>query len=268
MSWIVALSLLAACDSGPAPVVEPPPPSAPLALSPAEMQAASQVALVPSPLELQHALNRAGIADSLGWRIKPRAVLPEGADADRVAVRTGVVLADLMLTAGTADAPATSARIGQVRGGLATLGAKDDLLKTLDELDNRVINGAVAADALVKELDELAGTLIPKAEVQLGGRVVPLIRAGSWVEGTNLVAGAMIEAGQYEAATGLLRQPAVVSYFRGYVDTEGSALAPTDTLPKLQAALVTLDGVCQKEQLGEAEVRVIHETTSSVLELL
>lgn len=269
MLWILALIALPACEGEAPPAQQPAvstPPAAALTL--AEMQAASPVALVPSPLELQQALTRAGIADSLAWRVKPRAVLPEGADADRVAVRTGVVLADLLLTAGTADAPATSARIAQVRGGLATLGAKADLLKALDELDNRVKNGAVTPDNLVKELDELAGTMLPRAEAELGGRIVPLIRAGSWVEGTNLVSGALLEAGRTDAATGLLRQPAVVAYFRGYVMSEGANVAPTETLAQLEAALKTLDGVCQKDTLGEAEVKVIHETTTSILELL
>lgn len=267
---------LACGGSEPPPAAPADAPSAPPAealgdLDPSTLagEADKKYALVPSPLETQATLVSAGIeAGLVGLVPADRGFDLAAADADRVAVRTGVVLADLMLTANTADAAATAARIAQVRGGLKTLGAKPDLLGALEELERRVENGAVGGDALVKELDELAGALIPRAEAQLGGRIVPMIRAGSWVEGTNLVSGALVEAGRYEAATELLRQPAVVGYFRGWVSGEGAAVAPTEILPKLEAALVTLDGVCQKERFGEAEVRLILDTTDTILALL
>ena len=59
-------------------------------------------------------------------------------------------------------------------------------------------------DELLKELDELSGALIPELEFNGVKRIVPLIQAGSWLQGSNLVAKA-IEANKPDAANELLK---------------------------------------------------------------
>ena len=54
---------------------------------------AESVALVPSPAEMQKAMEKAGIADNLGKSVVDHAFKVDAPNADVVAVRTGVVLA-------------------------------------------------------------------------------------------------------------------------------------------------------------------------------
>lgn len=266
------LALLAACNGGPAETPDAPDKPAKVEhgdLSPDQLAAADTTALVPSPAEMQRALDRAGLSEALATRVgEPRTVDLADADADRVAIRTGVVLSELVLTAKTASPEQVAVRVGQVRTGLATLGAKEDVLGNLDELSNRVRNGAVAGDELVRELDELSGSLLPRIEGELPERATPLVRAGSWVNGAWLVSGALIDQGRFEYATALLRHPVVVDYFKRYVKTEGEAIAASGVTRQLQDALRVLDEACDKPALEEPDVRAIHEATGQVLRLL
>lgn len=269
---LVSALLLAACTGAEPPPPEappaPPPAVAPLPPLSAEARAgADRGALVPSPRETQLALERAGIAQTLAARVQPRAAVAEGGavDPDRVAVRTGVVLADLLLTAGTAQPPAVVQQLEQVRLGLAQLGAGPDLLGVLERLRAEVENGTLVGQALVIELDELSASRLPALEQQVGARALPLIRAGSWLEGAYLVSGALIDAGRYDAATGLLRHPQVVDHFQ---ELSASTPAPGELAPQLEATLAVLDRTSALPTLGEAEVREIHESTRALLALL
>ena len=109
---LVLLAALTACDSPPpeAPPAPTPPPvveeKAPVGpLSVGELAAAEPVALVPSPLEMQAALKRSGLLGPQGLLVKPRPLKAAGEDHDRLAVRTGVALADLLLIVQTAQTP-------------------------------------------------------------------------------------------------------------------------------------------------------------------
>ena len=97
---------------------------------------------------------------------------------------------------------------------------------------------------------------------------MPLIQAGSWLGGANLVAAAVVEAGSYEKAGDLLKQPAVVGYFQGYVKTEGQDKASGEVIAQLETTLNTLAEICSHETLSEEDVKTIQSSTSSVLDLL
>ena len=187
---------------------------------------------------------------------------------DQVAVRTGVILADLLLTVKGAEKEKLGKHLGDIKQGMAELGAGSDIGATIDDLDARIQNDSVSRDDLVKELDELSGAIIPEIEYEAGERSVPLIQAGSWLEGANLVAAALIESGNFESATTLLKQPAVVSYFQSYVKTEGQDKAPSEVIAQLETTLATLAEICSHETFGEEEVKTIHASTSAVLDLL
>ena len=57
---------------------------------------------------------------------------------------------------------------------------------------------------MLKEFDELSGVLVPELEYEAGDWVVPLIQAGSWLEGAHLVAGAVKSEGKFDEAGKLL----------------------------------------------------------------
>lgn len=271
---VAALTACSGTETPPEPTPEDPPaavdaPPVRAEISPDELKSkAENTALVPSPAEMQKALDAAKIGAQLAQKVPDRTLKMDVPNKDQVAVRTGVILADLLLTVKEADKAKLSAHLKAIKQGMGELGAGDDIGLTIDDLDNRIQNDAVSRDDLVKELDELSGAIIPEIEYEAGDRAVPLIQAGSWLEGANLVAGALIESGNYESATTLLKQPAVVSYFQAYVKTEGQDKAPGEVITQLEATLATLAEVCAHETLTEDDVKAIQTSTSAVLDLL
>ena len=149
------------------------------------------------------------------------------------------------------------------------LGAGDDIQATLKDLSNRIQTDAVSRDELLKEFDELSGVLIPELEFNGQERVVPLIEAGSWLEGANLVATALKSAEKKDAAEKLLRAPTVVDYFLRYVRTEGAEKAPEAVTKKLEESLLTLKAIAEKpEPLTDADLDTVIKVTNDVTVLL
>jgi hypothetical protein len=272
---LFALAALSACTGADQAEELPTPPVAevvkpePAQLSPADLaKAASNIALVPSPAEMQRALEAAGIQAKLGEKVPNRTLKMDVPNKDQVAVRTGVILADLLLTVKTAEKDALAKQLMDIKTGMKQLGAGSDISATVQDIHDRVMNDAVSRDDLVKELDELSGAIIPEIEYEAGPRSVPLIQAGSWLGGANLVAGAVIDAGSYDKAGDLLKQPAVVNYFQGYVKGEGQDKASGEVIAQLETSLNTLAEICTHETLSEEDVKTIQSSTASVLDLL
>jgi len=189
------------------------------------------------------------------------------ANLDRVAVRTGVLVADIVLTVKAAPKEDLVARLQGVQKGMQQLGGGQDIDNTITDLINRIQNDAVSRDELVRDMDELSGVIIPEVQYEAGENAVPLIQAGSWLEGANLVSSAIVAAGTYEAANTLLKQPEVVKYFRQYVKIEGES-APDEVVAKLEQTLGQLEMLTSQENLGEEDVKTIQEQTEAVLALL
>ena len=229
---------------------------------------ALKIALVPSPAEMQKALSNAGLQGQLSDMVKSRDIAMDATNKDQIAVRTGVVLADLVLTVQTASTEEQVARLGRIKEGLASLGAGGDVAATLDELVGKIKSGSGSKDDLLKEFDELSGVLVPEIKYEAGEWVIPLIKAGSWLEGAHLVAGAIKAEGKYEEAAKLLRQPHVIDYFIEYVQREGSEKAPDAVIAKLNETLSTLKEVTSKSVIEEADVNTIHSATAAVLTML
>lgn len=230
--------------------------------------AAENVALVPRPAEMEKALANAGIKSRLGDMVSDRDIATEHTNLDQVAVRTGVVLADLVLTAKEAPKDKTVHKLGKLKQGFAKVGAGDDIQVTIDEMIASINNDALKGTELVQEMDELSGVLVPELETEAGEWVVPLIQAGSWLEGAHLVSGALKAESKYDAADGMLRQPAVVDYFIKYVEREGGDKAPDEVVAKLKETLNTLKEVASKPKLEQADVETIHSATGAVLTML
>lgn len=250
-----------------APDITPPLP--PAAIAVAELQAqAENIALVPSPAEMQKALEKAGVAGGLSALVQERNFKMDAENKDVIAVRTGVLLADAVLTVKDAPKDKLIERLDKVKSGLAALGAGNDLGAVIDELKNKVANDAVSRDELLKELDELHGATVPEIKYEAGERVVPLLQAGSWLEGSNLVSEAILKAGKPEAANSLLRQPQVAGYFLKYVQVEGADKAPVEVIKQLETTLKKLQEIASKPAMTAEDVAEVKSQTSSVLALL
>ena len=246
-----------------APVAITPPPS----LSAQLQEMAIQDHLVPSPGEMQRALSKAGIETSLSALVPVRDLDMTVANKDQVAVRTGVILADMLLTVKTVEATVTAGRLSKIKTGLQELNAGSDLPAEIDSLINRINNGALQGDRLLFELDELSAAVIPEIKYEADW-ILPLLQAGAWLEGANLVSKALKNEGKVEAATNLLVQPQVVNYFIRYVDAEAKEKVDSAVLVQLKKTLDSLKIICDGGTVGDGELDTIQSTTASVLELL
>lgn len=272
--WFVPL-LLTACMGGGTPETpkpepkEEPTPDVPVIDKDELKKSAENVALVPSPVETQRALESSGIDTQLATLIPKHEFDMSVKDVEHAAVRTGVVLADMLLTVKNASKEELVERLEGVRTGMKHLNGGDDIDRTLVDYQESVKAEAINRDELLKDFDELSGAIIPELEFNNNDRVVPLIQAGSWLEGAHLVAKAVKAKGQPSAADGLLKQPNVVAYFAKYVHDEGSKSAPPQVAKRLEESLNTLKGLAEKkEPLNEADIDTVIEATSNVLALL
>lgn len=232
-------------------------------------EGAEYITLVPSPVETQKALEAAGIDKQLADLIVKRDYDLNDKDVDDVAVRTGVVIANMLLTVKTASDEHLIAHLDHIKHGLKLLSGGSDIDATISELVERVKGEAVTRDELLKELDELSGALIPELEFNGVKRIVPLIQAGSWLQGSNLVAKAIKEANKPDAANELLKKPEVVDYFIKYVKTEGKEKAPAAVTDKLETSLETLKGLASKsDSFASEDIDTVISVTDEVLTLL
>ena len=74
--------------------------------------------------------------------VKNRDISMDIENKDQIAVRTGVVLADLVLTVNTATDEEQVARLGRIKAGMAALGAGAEVASTLDELSAKIKSGS------------------------------------------------------------------------------------------------------------------------------
>lgn len=279
MLLLVNAVLLLACSGGESPVSAPPEPAEPKVENPAtepppvDKQALAgaekEASLVPSPTEMQRALTEAGIDKGLSKLVPANQPPQPGDDRDATAVRVGMDLAYTLLTVSDADTPVPVivARLEQVKAGMKALGADKDIGPTIDDLVGRLQSDSLTRAGLLSELDELHGAVLPEIQFEAGERIVPLIQAGSWVAGVNLVATAIVNAQKPEAAK-LLRQPEVAAYFQRYVRTEGANVAPAGVTKQLDATLDAFQKVAGKPELDLSDASAIVKQTSDVLALL
>jgi hypothetical protein len=229
---------------------------------------AIQVSLVPSPAEMQRALTNAGLTSRLSTMVAARDIQMTSTNKDQIAVRSGVLLADLVLSVKTAAPETQVARLAQLKQGFVAMGVGADVVQTLDELSARIASGSGSRDDLVKEFDELSGVMVPKLKFDGGDWMVPLVQAGAWLEGAHLVSGAIIAEGKFEEGGRMLKQPAVVDYFLKYVRGEGRTRAPDVVIDQLEQTLTTLKEIAAKDDLTEEDVKSIHSATGALLNLL
>ena len=230
---------------------------------------ADQVNLVPSPLKMQDELQKAGVASQLSAMVATDRNLSMDIDSlDQIAIRTGVVLADLVLTINTASPEQLQAYLKSLKAGFEKVKAGTDIQLTIDEMIDTVSTEGFDRAALLEEIDALSNVMVPELECEAGEWVVPLIQAGSWLEGAHLVSNAIKTESKFDSADKLLKQPAVVDYFLKYVQREGREKADDQVVAQLESTLLKLKEVANSPKIDQAGVETIFSSTSDVLKLL
>ena len=231
--------------------------------------AVNKAELVPSPVEMEKKLKEAGLQGELGSQIPAgKSMEVVVADHDQTAIRTGVVMADLVLTLKTSDQATILDRLGKMKAGLQKLGAGQDIYATIEDFETKVSDNSINKADLLSEFDDLSQVMVSELEYEAGEWVVPLIQSGTWLEGANLVSKVMIKEGKYDQANTFFRQKEIVEYFISYVDREGKDRAPDKVIGNLVDTLNQLKVIASKPNIEEADVKKIEELSSVVLGLL
>jgi hypothetical protein len=264
------VSLFAAfvgCAEAPPPA-EPAPAPAPAAEPPAPTAAEDWKVLQASPLSLEGQVRSAGVAESLEDLVpKTLPAAPPPEDRDRVALRTGVIFAYTVLGGRSADKAAVVGNVQAMRDGMATIGAGQGLLGTMDKAIEQLKNDTVSRQDFLQQLDDEVASAPSEAGWGPTDSTGPMVQAGAWVAGTNLVAQAVVRKND-PAATKLLRRPEVPAYFLKYLSTAEGAEKAGPTKEKVVEALQKLQQVTQAPELTVADAQTVVDTTGALLALL
>ena len=219
--------------------------------------------------EMQKALTNAGIDVELSSLVQKRTYDLERADQDLAAVRTGVVLADALLTVKTAEKPVLVERMNTVRSGMKRLESGPTIDNTLAELIRVIQVEAASREELVASFRDLSIEIISELEFREREKVVPLIEAGAYLEGANLVARALQQVPDRSSGDDLLKRGTAVNYFIEFVSTEANDKLSRETRSMLIDVLTKLKAVADKEgKLSDDDLAMVVSSTEDVLGFL
>ena len=227
-------------------------------------KASNKIDLVPSPIKMQKMLNEAGIAGSLGSFLPKRSIGMNTKDQEQLAIRCGILTADLTLTVDSADPKMMISQLKILKMGMKKLNTGSDIQGVLDELIFVAGKTPINRKELTQELDELSSVIIPEIKHETDDWIVPLIQAGSWLEGVHLISSALQKKGT-PSGINLLKQPGAAKYFMRYIDREGRQHAPVPIINQLKSTLNKLDAIANKESISIEDINMVQSETAALL---
>ena len=232
-------------------------------------QIADEVEVIPSPLKMREQLSKASINVKLGEYVSKRD-LPDLSmeDKSRVAINTGVLLTDLVLTVETAEAAQLTDILKALKTGFATLQTGNDIQVTLDDLLSTVQGEDLNREALLSELDLLSSVIVPELKSETGAWAVPLIQAGAWLEGVNIISKVVQDEKKYSEGGALFHHPGIAPYFIRYLKQAGDEKFTASIVDQTVEALNKLDSFGKKKTLSEDEVNEVQKITSELISFI
>jgi hypothetical protein len=264
--FLQSLLLLAACSGGTvpevatqAPVVEP---------TPMAEHDAWKV-LSPSPLDLEKEVQDAGLGDALSALVPAgMPAQPPDEEKDRVAFRTGIVFSFVVLSGRKSEKAAFLEGVRSVRSGMATIGTGGGLLAEMDEAIVQVENDTASREDFLTELNAMVETSVPEDGWGPTDTTGPMLQAGAWLAGINLVARAVVDADNADAANTLLRRPEVAEFFMKYIRSDEGAEKAGSLQDKVAKSLEKLHAVASKDKLEVADAKEIIDVTNLLIAVM
>ena len=125
----------------------------------------------------------------------------------------------------------------KIKESSISLDLGQDIPNQIDDLVNDVNSETIAGKQLTMHFDMLNAVMVGELSNEGSEWVIPLLQAGSWLEGAHLVSGAYEGKTNFKAAEQILKAPAVVKYFQCYVqDREGDVADGVITTLKITLA--------------------------------
>ena len=225
------------------------------------------VNLVPPPLELQKALVDKGLKSDLSSFVAKKNLSMDIDDTDQIAIRAGVLISDLVFTIKTAPISDLTKNLDSLRIAFDKLKAGDDIGSTIDDLKDSLSRENPDREKILEEMNDLSMVMVSELKYEAGEWVVPLIQAGSWLEGSYIISSAILKE-QNQEATELLKKPGTAKYFLHYVNREGRTKAPPIVIKKLSATLIDLDTISDQKSITMDDVQKVQSLTGELLKLL
>jgi hypothetical protein len=262
---VVTLACGGASEEEPSTPTPVPPP-----LDLAQVEDSIEVdSLTPVPREILKSMRAAGLEKSIKELIAARDLDVTIANKDIAAVRTGAVAADAMFLAGESDNDEFLASLNKVRAGMANIGTGEGMLEAFDDLLVRVSNESRSRDDFLLEMESILGMRGAGRSWGPLDQTGPLVQAGAWLAGVNLVGKAILSENKPGAAQILLRHGDTIDRLLVYVRTEGVDRAPREGLMALDETLVALSDITRKSELLTLDdVQQVVDKTDRLLSML
>ena len=225
------------------------------------------VNLVPPPLELQNELKKRGLTSDLSTFVGQKDLSMNIDNTDQIALRAGVLISDLVFTIKTAPAADLIGKLDSLKIAFQKLKAGTDIGATIDDLKDSLSAESPDRDKILDEMNDLSMVMVSELKYEAGEWVVPLIQAGSWLEGSHIISSAIAKEKNKEA-TELLKKPGTAVYFKRYINHEGSNKAPPVILNELNKTLDKLEGISKKTDISMADVEEVRDLTGNLMKFL
>jgi hypothetical protein len=249
---------------------------------------AVQTSIVPSPMEVQDAMLRAEVEVRFDTMLLDREPLPMEGDKGRVALCTGIAMADLVFTLERSEKEVLLADLATVRSGMTAIGAGPTIDAALAQAVGQVTADAIERDALWFQVESMRETASSALSRSAGRDMATLVQAGGWLRGTHLMATAILsmsnridkrlaqslaaaesdgeapEISIIDDSVNLLRQPGVVRYFLKQLDSMASGEL-AEHVAGTREALETILPITEKASLTENDVLTIQRLTGQLL---
>ena len=227
--------------------------------------------LAPSPLETERAVKKAGLTTALSDLVQAKGNRNfdfSDAPTDKAALQTGVLLCDLILSIEERPKESSLKTFENIVVGMKQMKVGKGLLSTIEDLKSQFETDAISAKDLLEELDNIAALSVPGEGFSKDDDTGPLLQAGAWVSGVQLVAEAIKKENKLETAEKLLRLEHVADYFLKYAKGEGSKKAPSEVRNQLISSLEHLKKLSVKKKIAISDLDSAILETETLLEML
>ncbi len=227
--------------------------------------------LAPSPLETENAVKKAGLTTALSDLVQNKGNRNfdfSNASEDKAALQTGVLLCDLILSIEKTPKESALKSFDSIIQGMKQMKVGKGLMSTMKDLRSQFETSAISAKDLLEELDNIAALSVPGDGFSKDDQTGPLLQAGAWVSGVQLVAEAIKKENKLDAAEKLLRLEHVADYFLKYAKGEGSQKATSEVRAQLVSSLQNLKSLSLKEKITIADLDNAISETETLLEML
>jgi hypothetical protein len=225
-------------------------------------------ALTPSPMETRLAAERAGITTRMASLIPDRKFDFSTDNLDHIAMRTGIILADTVLTIKELPKVELEKRMTNIEDGLSKMKAGKGLLSMVGDLKVQVTNDSLTRKELLTEMEDIVSMSVPENGFGKDDKTGPLLQAGAWLASINLLCKAIQKEDNIAAANKLLRHGKVADYFLLYTETKGRDKTSEAIIQHLQKSLYSLKDISEKDSIAKEDITKIITETDALLGLI